>query len=482
MELDDIQVNNHIKKGFLWTSFNRFSSLIVQLIAMVVLARLLSPSDFALMGIVTFFLSLSSILVDSGMDGVLIATKNVEDIDYSTLFIYNLLISLSLFLLFFLSSGLIARFYNMEELTLIIKFSSLSIVISALGKIQVVRLARELRYKELGLASFCGSVCSLIAAILMALNGYGVWALIVQNLVLVSTTLLVQYLYSRYIPVLRFSYASFKKQWRFGIYLFLSSSLQTVYNNVFLLVFPKVSTLSFSGLYSQASRIQQLPAGLFAMIMDGAMFPILSKIHEPERFKDVVRRFALRFYLFTFFAFLALSLIAKSLVLIVLGKQWIEAGSVLAILCLSGIGMMVMATVRNIFKSILKTKIIFKLEIYKTVIGLSILGIALLGGDWIILWGIVLASLLLAVISIFMLAVNSNYKIKEQLQDIFRPLMIVAPGYLLCQIISVVMNTQQIIDSVLLLLMYIVSTFIIGLLVKNPDIYGIYCYIKNNFL
>ncbi len=470
MVILDNETKQVLKNGFIWNSINRLGTLGIQFISILILSRLLSKEDFALMGIVSFFITISNIMIDSGMGGSLIGAKNVSRVDYSTLFIYNLAISATLCFLLIVCSSIIADFYNIQDLVPILYVIGISIVISSLGKVQYIILVREFKFKILGKISLISSVISLTVAVALAFMGYGVWALVIQNVIFNLCIVLLQFCYNRFIPSLIFSKESFKGQWVFGMHLFFSQSLQTIYNNIFLAIFPKISSLSFAGLYSQASKLQQLPIGVFNTILDGASFPILTKMEDQDQFKETDRKIASRFYLITFAVFLLLSLLAKPLIAIVLGEKWIDASPLLSILSIAGIFYMIMTVARNTLKSLRKTKIISQLEIYKTVIGIIILLISILYGNYGIILGILLAAIISTIITLFVLAKNTSYTIKEQLADISSPLFVLLPGYVFSFLLLENINVSYIISLVIGLSCCTIFIVLMGFVTRNAII------------
>lgn len=468
--MEQKQVNTYIKRGVFWTTINRLSVIVVQFMSMIVLARYLLPADFALMGVVMFFMSISLILTDSGMGGSLIVKKNVRRIDYDTLFVYNLGVGVAIYLLLLLFSGVISRFYGLPELSSIINIVGLSIIISALGKIQNTILMKELKFKELGIVAILSSTLSLSCAVVLAIFGYGVWALVVQNLVQVSLTFVLQFYFNRFIPRLHFSKESFKEQWAFGVHLFISLGMRTIYTNIFLAIFPKISTLNFSGLYSQASKVQQIPVMVFTEVIDKATFPILSKIEDPVQFKNTNRSISRKLYLITFFCFFLLSLVSESLITILLGENWISIAPILTIISLAGVGLMVMAVVRNTFKSLAKTKLIFLLEVWKTIIGFTILFISIPLGDYAIVWSIFVASVISSVFAVMLLSRNSNYSVLEQMSDVLSALKTIIPGFVLSFFLLHFIEFTCVNMLIAGILFSVISTIITGVLLNNREV------------
>lgn len=406
------------------------------------------------------------------MGGSLVGQKEITKLDLSTLFIYNFAVAFILSLSLIISAPYIAKFYDTEKLKPILYVMSGSVLISSLGKVQNIILIRNLKFKTLSYISIISSAISAGTAIILGFSGYGVWALVMQSVVLNIMIVILQFFQNKYIPQLKFSTKSFKRQWAFGVHLFFSQSLQTIYNNIFLIIFPKISSLSFSGLYSQANKLQQLPIGLFTTVLDGSAFPVLSKIEDENQLKLLNRNIISKFYYFTFSFFFLLSLVSKDLIAILLGQKWLEATPILSILSISGIFLMIMVTSRNTLKSMNKTHIISRLEVYKTVIGVIILiaTITLFNSEIIIIWGILIASILSSIITLIVIAKNTNYQLKEQLKDIASPISILFLSYIFSELILQQVNLQYIISFLLSIFLYSFFTIILALIMHDKTI------------
>ncbi len=441
----------------------------MQFLAMIILARLLTPDDFAIMGVVLFFVSISAVLLDSGMGGSLVRKKDVKDIDYSTLFIFNASLGIIIYIILLLTANIIADFYKMRELAQIINIIGISIVISALGKIQNIILIREFKFKELSIISTVSNLIALIFAIVLATRGFGVWALVMQNLTQSILVVGLQFTYNRYIPKIKFSLTSLKEQWDFGVHLLLSQSIYTIYQNIFSLIFPKISTLHFSGLYVQANKIQQIPSNISSSVIQTVAFPILAKIDDPAHFKSINRRFIRQTYLVVFTILCAMAIFSRPLITIILGTTWIDAAPILSILAISGLGYIIMFMIRNTFKSMGVTRMILRLEIIKVLTGLIFIACVFKAGDYMILLGIVLASFVATAISIFLLSKKSNYSQKEQYYDIFRSLQpAVIPMIIIIPLI-LYWSISTYISILCVLPLYTIMVFVTGVLLKNQE-------------
>lgn len=459
-----------LKRGVIWTLINRISVVGMQFIAMIVLARFITPSDFAVMGIATFFISISQTLLDSGMGGSLLRKQNIEDIDYSTLFIYNMGVGLAIYSLLLILAKPLAFFYNDDELSLIISVIGLSVVVSAFGKIQNIILFRELKFKEISIISIISSFIALLTAVILAIRGYGVWALVMQNLISSTLIVLLQFFCNRYFPRLEFSVLSFKEQWSYGSHLLYSHLLNTVYQNIFLMIFPKISSYSFSGLYAQANKIQQLPSNIINTVIQGSAFPVLAKIDDEKLFIQANKQFTRNTYIVSFTILFAISIFSKQIIVILLGNKWIEAAPMLSILSIGSIGVIVSMMVRNTLKSMGVTSNIFKIEAVKSIIGIIVLVITFFLGDYCILVGIVVTNYLSCFVAVYYLSKVSRFTVKEQLKDFFVSLLPVIPSAIVSYAFVNIISAEYVLTLLYGLFVFILLVVFFGIVFKNNEI------------
>lgn len=470
---DEMNKNNtgkHLKKGVIWTFINRTSVLAMQFIAMIVLARFLTPTDFAVVGIALFFMSLSQTLVDSGMGGSLLRKREVEDLDYSTLFIYNMAVGITMYILLLILAKPLASFYRFQELSSVINVIGISIVISAFGKIQNVYLLRELKFKQIATIALVSSSISLLIAIIMAIKGYGVWALVMQHLVNSTLTVLLQFYSNRYFPRLRFSVLMFKEQWEFGSYLFYTHLLDTGYQNIFSLVFPKISSFNFSGLFTQANKIERLPLNMLNSVAHSGIFPILAKIDDEELFMKTNKAITKRTYIPSFTILFALAVFSEQAISLLLGNKWIDAAPVLSILSIGGVFAVISTMVRNSLKSLGMTNKLFKNELLRSAIGIAMLLITFAFGNYYILWGIVFAEFISSIIAMVLLSRVINFTVKEQIMDVIESMYPVVLAAIISYLFVYFTSLGNISTLLYGLFIFFCSIFIFGSIFRNNEI------------
>ena len=468
---DNIQ---QLNSGVIWVLVSHFSVIGMQFIAMIFLARLLTPKDFAIMGIATFFIAISHTLADSGLGGALLKKKEIKGIDYSTLFIYNVIVAIIIYIVLLFLARPLSVFYDVETLEQIIYLIGLSILFGSFGIIQQVILLRELKFRQMTIISIISSFTGLVTAIILAAKGFGVISLVVQNMIQIGLTVILQLFCNRYFPILKFSRTSFKEQWSFGGHLLYSNLLNTAYDNVFSMIFPKISTLKFSGLYAQANKIKQLPVNIISSAINTAAFPILSKIENTEEFKQVNRNLASKVYLFSYTIIIAISIFSKEVIHVILGEQWLDAASILSILSIKAVFFIVSMFVRNSLKSMGATYRIFYIELANSLIGLIMLGVTFYLGDYYILLGIVISQIITTFISTLFLSLEGDYKLNEQWLDFFDIIKIFFFPVFIVLAFKWLVELDDVFTAVIGGLIYFISLFVSGIMLKNLYIMKIY--------
>lgn len=463
-------VKGELKKGFLWSSVLQLSSVGVQFLSTIILARFLTPNDYGVLGAVTIFIAIGEMFVNSGMGGSLIKKSNVREIDFSTLFIYNFTISILIYLVLFICAPSIADFYKIyNELDLIIQSLSVVIVIHALSLVQQIKLMKALQFKALAVISVVANLLGLLLAIVAAVRGMGVWSLIIQQIASAFFMSVVLFFYNRYIPSWRFSFSSFKEQFSWGMNLLLANSIKTVNDNIYSSIIAKYSSSSQAGFYVQAVRMKNLPVNVMTQVVDRAFFPILSQYADKEELKYVVRKLNRVMLLIIIPILLLIAYLSDALIYILLGAQWLEASWTLEMLMYASVFMCLQSLYRNILKSLGNVRDIFRNELVKISVSLVILFISLFGGYRMILLGIVISSLLGFIWVMFTVRQCMKFTWVEQLKDILPILGVNLLTYICVIVIFMYTEFTLYIDVLLKLLCFIVLLIVFSFLFRIPE-------------
>ncbi|MDE6298338.1 MAG: lipopolysaccharide biosynthesis protein [Muribaculaceae bacterium] len=389
------------RTAIIWNGISQFGQSGITLLSTIILARLLTPDDFGLVGIVTIFIAISQMMVDSEMGGSLLRKKLVDKADYSTLFWYNLGISVAIYCILFFTAPLISRFYGRPELTGIIRILGTCIVIHAFRVVQFIMILRDLKFKIYALINVSGGATSLIIAILLAKNGFGYWALVWQQIIMAGMIVLLMGLYNRFIPSLLFSKKSFLYQFRFGIGLLGANTVITVANNIGANIIAKVSTLQFTGYFTQTNRITTFFQTALGSIFNQSIFPLMAKFEKTEEVRRMYRKILLYMTAALLILTLLLEFSAPLLIRVGLGEEWLPAVPVFRILSLAIFPACLQVLCRNVMKTLGSTGRVMTADSMIALLSLLLM----IGGAFVsldmILWGIVAAQAAGAILWIY---------------------------------------------------------------------------------
>jgi len=385
------QLSSNIKKGFFWNSLSLFASQGIALLSMILLGRILSPEDFGLLGMFAIFISMANMIVDSGMGGALIKKQNVTIVDYSTLFFYNLVVSISLYTLLYFIAPVIANFYDKTILISLIRVVGLVIIIHAFSIVQNTRILKELKFKALAVINCVSGVISLIIAVVFAKKGYGVWALVLQQISMAFIITVLSMIYNRFTPSFKFSIISFKEQFSFGINLLLSTLLRTFTNNITPNILAKIASLSQTGYFVQSNRLIGTANQTITVIIDRTVFPVFAKIQDISEMRSAYIKLRKNLLSMLFPLSILLALLAEQIMIILLGRQWAGAVWMFRILSFSLLPLFILMLCRNLLKSRGNTRQILINESVKSILVILSITLGFFLGLKFILWGIVVS-------------------------------------------------------------------------------------------
>ncbi|MBO5820167.1 MAG: lipopolysaccharide biosynthesis protein, partial [Alistipes sp.] len=260
----------------IWNAVQRFGSIGIYFLANIILVRLIDPEVFGSIGILLIFVSISTSIVDGGFSSALIQQKNIKQVDYSTVFYWSIVASLVMMCIIWLVSPIVAEYYNTPILNKVLRVQSVLFLFHALGVVQNAKLTKELSFRTLATRNIIASASGAVIAVVMAYNGYGIWSIVAQELVMaiVGTTLL--WISCKWIPTLEFSRSSFLRMFKFGSYVFLSTIIDTLYRNVQSLIIGRRFSMMELGYYTQARKLENVPIDSASSVVASVLFPALS--------------------------------------------------------------------------------------------------------------------------------------------------------------------------------------------------------------
>ena len=390
-------------KGLGWSALDNAARYGLQFVIGVVLARLLSPDDYGLLGLVGIFTVVCTAFVNGGFSTALIRKKDASEDDFNTVFICNLGMSLLLYAILYLCAPLIAVFFEREELVALVRVSSLGLIIGALAMVQQTRLTKLIDFKTQTKVTVVATAVSGTVGIGMAFADFGVWALVVQQLASHAVSTLLLYMYNRWLPRLQFSKSSFKELFGFGWKMMASMLLDTVWNELYLVVVGKFYNPATLGQYTRGRHYAKLFSSNLTNVIQRVTYPVLSSIQdEPERMVMAYRRIIKNSMFISSVCLFFVGAISEPLIYCMIGPKWHEASTYLPLICLASSLYPLHAINLNMLQVQGRSDLFLGLEIIKKIIALVPLFIGAFVGIMPMLW----ANIAVGIVAYFL---NSHY-------------------------------------------------------------------------
>lgn len=382
-------------KAVIWSAIERFSSQLMSMAISLIIARLLVPSDYGIVAMISIFMAVAQSFIDSGFSNALIQKNDRTEVDFSTVFYFNIVVSLLLYFVLYLCSEPIAQFYNEPGLVLVTKISGINLIIQSLFLIQKTKLILELKFKLLTKITLAAVLISGILGIVLAGLGFGAFALIFQYIVFNAITAILLWAATRWKPLFKFSFQSFKQLFSFGSKLLLGGLLHTVYTNLYTLIIGKWYSISNVGFFAKANSLSKLPTAQFSAIVDRVSYPIFcSAQNDNEYLKQLFLKYLRHTIFITFPIATIFAVLAKPFILLILTSKWIGMLSLLQILCFA----YMLDPVQGFNWQLLNVKgrsdLSLKSEIIKKVVAIFILFATIPFGVTYICWGLLVYSIL----------------------------------------------------------------------------------------
>ena len=369
-------LKNKTVKGLAWSGIDNVISFSVTFVVSVILARLLTPDDYGLTGIIAIFTTICETLITAGFTNALIRKKDATDNDYNTVFIVNICVSIFLYIVIFICSPFIADFFNREELVDLTRVSTIGMIIGALAIVQQTQLTKRIDFKTQTKITLQASLFSGIIGIAMALLGFGVWALVVQHLTKLSLRSFLLWLYNKWIPKLQFSSKSFHELFGFGWKMMLSGLLNTIWADINKIIVGKLYLPATLGQYSRAAQFSSLFSNNLSKVVQRVTFPVLSNIQDDkQRLVSAYRRIIKSIMIVTATGMFFLGAISEPFIYCMIGPKWHEAATYLPLICISGSLYPLHAINLNMLQVQGRSDLFLGLEIIKKIIGLIPLAI-----------------------------------------------------------------------------------------------------------
>ena len=418
-------MNNNIFNNFFWRFLERCGAQGVTFIVSIVLARILDPTVYGTVALVTVFTTIMQVFVDSGMGNALIQKKNADDLDFSTVFYFNIVVCIALYGIMFVAAPLIARFYEMPELTPVVRVLSLTLIISGVKNVQQAYVSRNMLFKRFFFATLGGTVGAAVIGIWMAYRGYGVWALVAQNLFNLTLDTLILWLTVKWRPKLIFSFERLKTLFSFGWKLLVSAILDTTYRDLRQLIIGKLYTSDDLAHYNRGDQFPRLIVSNINTSIDSVLLPTMSSEQDhKERVRSMTRR-AIRTSTYLMMPMMVgLAICAEPLVRLVLTDKWLPCVPFLRIFCFTYAFYPIHTANLNAIKAMGRSDMFLGLEIVKKVVGIVVLLSTMRFGVMVMAYSLLFTSVLNQIINSWPNRQLLDYKYSEQFKDMLPQIML----------------------------------------------------------
>ena len=454
-------------RGVIWSAVERFSVQGVQFVIQLVMARLLLPSDYGLIGMLAIFMSLSQVFIDGGFSNALIQKKDRTEADYTTVFYINLFISILIYFILFLIAPWIADFYDQPLLSSITRVYSINLIINSLVAVNKVKLTVALDFKTQSKIYFVAAGLSGIVGIVCAYKGLAVWSLVIQILLNSLLNVLLSFYYVRWFPKLFFSKESFYSLFSFGSKLLIASIISSVYSNIYNLVIGKKFDSSSLGFYTRANQFVTFASINISSILQRVSFPVLSEIQDDDmRLLNAYKKYIQISTWAIFPVILGLCGVAEPLVRVLLTDKWIDCVPLIQILSFAYIWDCVISVNLNLLYVKGRSDLVLKLEFKKKAIAFIILFITLLFDLYVICVGQVIYTIIALFLNTYYTKRLFNYGLTAQLKDIL-PQFILSLFMLFISLLLVELipnSMLSLVSSILLcIFFYLVGSYMLRL-------------------
>ena len=411
--------------SFVWKFIERIGTQSVSFVVSIILARMLMPSDYGYIAIIMTFISFANVIIEGGLNSALIQKKECDNIDYSTVVFVSILASTILYSILYFIAPYIGAFYNYNQLTAILRVLGIVLFFGAVNSVQNAFLVKNLQFKKLFYSSFSSVIVSAIIGISMAKIGFGIWALVAQNIALIFTTMIVMWFTVKWRPEFHCSFIRFKQLYSFGWKIFATNTIITIFLNIRSLIIGRVYSSSSLAFFDRGKSLPSIAIDNINTSIQSVMFPVLSMRQDStDGVKQMMSR-SIRVSSYIIYPILiGLIVIAEPLVKLLLTNKWLPAVPYVQIFCVANLFMPIQNVNMVAIKALGYSSIILNLEIIKKIIELTILIISVKINVIAIAWGVAIYNFICIFINLYPTKKILNYSYREQISDVTPPCLI----------------------------------------------------------
>lgn len=472
----EVGLKQKAASGIIWSSLQKFGTMGISFVSNIILARLLSPEDYGCIGMLMIFILVANTFIDGGFGSALIQKKEPTQKDYSTIFYWNLLLSIVLYFALFVSAPLIARFYNLPLLSPVLQVQGLVLILNSLSIIQQNRLRKQLLFKKLAIVSIVSALLSLVITIYLAYIGWGVWALVAQQLLMSGFNAVLYWIVGKWNPSFVFSRQSFKELFGFGGFILLSNLINTLCNNVQGILIGKFFSPITMGFYAQARKLEEVASTSLSSVIDQVSYPVLAEVqNDKNKLAYVLKKLITAIAFFSFPIMLALIVIAEPLITLLYSDKWTECVPYFQILCIAGLAISLQNVNYYAVAAIGKSKTLFNWTLIKRLLGIILIVVGfIVYGIWGLLLGMMSASYIMYIINAVLVSKYIGYKLTSQFKDLLPTLLISSISFLISYFspnITMSLIADMFLSILIFALSYIILTYLFEkdkiLMIKN---------------
>lgn len=416
-----------VLRNFLWEYSGRLLTIVVGIIITGVLSRILSPTDYGIMGLVMAVSGIASMFLEFGFGSAIVQKNDITNKQLSTIFYLNSLVGLFIYCILFLSAPYISEFYNVEELTIILRTVTITFVINPLNLVPSALIQKQMLFKQQAVRNIFTTILIGSLAIWLAYNGWGVWSLVFQSLLGAIIGLIINFMITRWKPTLYFKIGSLYSIFRYSSYLFLSSLINNVYSKFDIFLIGKVFSLSTLGQYSRAQGFEGMVRGVSSSSLLSVLFPYFSKNQDNESLLLEQWKKYFNIICFVYFLIMGFSFIsAKIIFLIFFGDQWLEASDYFKLISLIGFVYPLSSLALSIIEARGYSKVFFHVEVLKKIVIFPCFLIAYYYGIKYFLVSLIFSYFIGFILNLIYLKKALNYNIKASLIDLSKYIFIIS--------------------------------------------------------
>lgn len=408
-----------------WRFFERIGAQGMSFVVSILLARILSPSDYGEIALVMVFINILSVFINSGLGSAIVQKKNPDDLDYSTVFYFNMAVCAVLYLVIFVSAPYVAGFYHNEHLTGVLRAMGILLLISGLVTMQQTYVTKNMMFKKFFYSTLIGTALGGLAGVAAAFSGLGLWALVIQALVKEISDSVVLWFTVKWRPIWAFSFERLKGLFSYGWKLLVSQLIDTGYNNIRQLIIGKLYTSASLGFYNRGEQMPNLIVTNVNASIDSVLFPAISSVQDDQNAVKEMTRRAIRVSSYVMMPLMiGLLVCAKPLVLLLFTEKWLPCVPYLQVFCLIYMFYPIHTANLQAIKAVGRSDIFLKLEIVKKILGLAVLVIFLYQGAFALALSLLITAVLSTVINAYPNQKLLKYSYLHQLRDILPSLLL----------------------------------------------------------